>query len=205
MRKCLAIFALFIFLTVSLTGCWDYRGLNDMAMVMGMAIDHDEATGMFKVSFEIADLANSSKGSGIKSRLIESEGTTIFDAARSAKRKLVNKLYFAHMEIVVIGENMARDFGVMPVVDWFMRDAEVRETTLLLIAKGTDAHTLLHTEGVDHTILSPELKGIIREDNKVTSSTVSMQLFEVYSVLNGTGMKTRAPPHSMCVQKSGAS
>ncbi len=197
MRRRLALFALLVFLTVSLAGCWNYRGLNEMAMVMGMTIDHNEETGMFRITFEIADLASSSKESGIKSRLVDAEGTTIFDAARAAKRKLVDKLYFAHMEVVVIGENMARDFGILPVVDWFMRDAEVRETTLVLIAKGTDAHSLMHTEGIDQSILSPELQGIIEDDNAITSSTVNMRLFEVYNVLNCTGVALTLPAFSI--------
>lgn len=199
MRKPLALALLLALTSACLSGCWDYRSLSNMSMVMGMAVDHDEETNMFKVSFEIADLANSSKNSSMSARLIETEGTTIFDCVRNAKKKLINKLYFAHMEIVVLGENVARDFGIGPAIDWLMRDAEVRETTVVLIAKGTDAHQFLLTEGIDQAILAPELQGIIMEDNQVTASTVYLKLFEVFSVLHGSGKALSLPAFSRTV------
>ncbi len=199
MRKSLALALLLALTSVGLSGCWDYRSLNEMSMVMGMAVDHDEETNMFKVSFEIADLANSSKDSAMNARLIETEGTTVFDCVRNAKKKLISKLYFAHMEVVVFGENMARDFGILPAIDWLMRDAEVRETTVVLIAKGTDAHQFLLTEGIDQTILAPELQGIIIDDNEVTSSTVYLKLYEVFSVLHCSGTALSLPAFSRTV------
>ena len=199
MRKRLALVALLLLVAVLLPGCWSYRGLNNMAMVMGMSIDRDDATGLFHLSFEIADLANASKGGSMGSKLIESEGATIFDAVRNAKRKLINKLYFAHMEIVIFGEPLARDFGIQGAIDWCMRDAEVRETTCVLVSKGCDAHTILTTEGIDKTIISPEIQGIILKDNTVTSSTADMKLYETYSVLNGTGRSLTLPAFSVTI------
>lgn len=199
MRKRLALLALLLLVALLLPGCWSYRGLNNMAMVMGMSVDRDDATGIFHLSFEIADLVNTSEGGAMGAKLIESEGATIFDAVRAAKRKLINKLYFAHMQIIVLGEPLARDFGIQGAIDWCMRDAEVRETTVVLVSKGCDAHTILTTEGIDQAIISPEIQGIILEDNTVTSSTADVKLYETYSILNGTGRSLTLPAFSVTV------
>lgn len=197
-RRRLALAALILSVALALTGCWDYRSLHNIAVVLGMSIDRDEASGAIRLCFEIADVANSSD-KGIGSRLIEAEGATIFDAVRTAKRRLVNKLYFAHMQIVVIGEQVAREFGINGLIDWCMRDAEVRENTIVLIAKGVSGRAMLETKSIDQRMVSIEAGGILMEDNDVTSSSVNLALYQAFDILNGAGRALTLPVLSVAV------
>ena len=63
MRK-LACLALCLAATL-LPGCWSYKSLSDIAIVMGMTIDHDPG-GKYRVTAEIVDLSGSIKDSGPK-------------------------------------------------------------------------------------------------------------------------------------------
>ena len=189
MRKALRVAALCLAVALSLSGCWSYRGLNEISIVAGMGVDVDPATGNFKISAEIVDLTKSPKDSAPGSKLIEAEGRTLFDAIRDAKRKLNNRLYFGNMQMMVFGEALVRSEGINSVVDWILRDAEVRETMLLVIAQGSTAHDLLSIKGTDQTIVSMEMTDIINEDNKSTSSTVDRKLYGVFDILNCPGIE----------------
>jgi multidrug efflux pump subunit AcrB len=57
MAKRFRLCALLLALLLLFNGCWNYRGLNEIAIVSGIAVDKDPATGVFKISYEIVDLA----------------------------------------------------------------------------------------------------------------------------------------------------
>ncbi len=191
MRRAVRVIALCL-IPVMLSGCWSYRSLGDLSIVMGFGLDHDHATNEFLVSAEIADLSKV-KQSGPSSKLIEAKGKTIFEAFRDAKRRLNNRLFFSNTQIVAIGEHMARADGIMGAVDWILRDAEPRETLMMLIAKGGDARDLFKAQGLDQPIISLEMDAIITDDNKITSSTSHEELYQIYDILNGQGMSLTLP------------
>lgn len=192
MRRVVRMIALCL-IPVMLSGCWSYRSLSDISIVMGFSIDMDPATRDFLVSAEIADLSKSPKQGPPGSKLVEAKGQTIFEAFREAKRRLNNRLYFSNTQVVAIGEQTARTEGILGVVDWIMRDAEPRETLMMLIAKGGDGKALFKAQGLDQSIISLEIDSIITDDNKVTSSTSHEDLYQVYDILNGQGMSLTLP------------
>jgi spore germination protein KC len=75
----------------------ELRGLNELSIVSGVAIDKTLRTATNMLSFEVVDLTKPTKETTLSAILLESEGKTLFDAARNAKKKVVNKLYFGHI------------------------------------------------------------------------------------------------------------
>ena len=196
--KLLRVLALCL-LPAMLSGCWSYRSLSDLSIVMGLGIDHDPARGIYKISAEIVDLTKSIKQNGPGAKLVQAEGKTIFDSIREAKRKLLNKLYFGNLHIMVIGEEAARTAGIENAVDWVMRDAEGRETISLAIMQGGTANDLMKLSGLDQTILSLEIDAIIAEDSAATASTVQADLYQVYGMLNSPGVALTLPAFHIAV------
>jgi spore germination protein KC len=184
---------LIMLLTLSLFGCWNYRGLNQMAAVVGIAVDKNPAGDVYELTFEVVDLAASSKEKGPSAKIIESEGKTIFEAVRNAKRKMANKLYFGEAQVVVISEDIARSEDLGAIIDWFMRDGECRETMCLIISQEETARAILSIEGIDKAIVSTELRAIIKSDKKVTASTAYVEMYEAFSALNAKGKSLALP------------
>lgn len=193
MRKKAMVIMLIMLVASLLGGCWNYRGLDQMSIVAGLAIDRNESTGGYKITFEIVDMTGNVKQQGVQSMILESTGETLFDAVRQAKRRIVNKVYFGHMETVVISEEIARNVDIGDIIDFFMRDAEVRETLSIVVSQEANAHDLIAIEGIGHPLLSFEIKKIIREDNKVTSSTPFIQLYNIHETLHEEGLEVVLP------------
>lgn len=80
---------------VILSGCWNYRGLDQLNIVVGIAIDFDQEENLFDITYEVADLTKGDKNSNAAGKTIHAKGATLFDTARNAKRKEADRLFSA--------------------------------------------------------------------------------------------------------------
>lgn len=193
MIKKLLLYALCLIAVVPISGCWSYRGLNEMSIVSGIAIDKDAATGDYCIAYEIIDLTKPVKESGLTGKIIDSQGQTLFDATRNAKNRLVNRLYFGSTQTIVLSEDIARSQDMLSIIDWFLRDAECRETVCIVISQEKSAREILATPGIDQSVTGLDLYDIVVEDKNDVSTTVYMPLYQIYDVQNGEGLCLTLP------------
>lgn len=180
------ILCVILVLTVAFTftGCWNYRGLNEISIVAGIALDVNSENDHYILSVEIIDLTKSSKTTGVISKVIESEGITIFDAIRNAKMKLINKLYFGNAQVLVLSQEVVRKIGVDEALNMMLRGVEPRETIDLVISQEKTAKELLTAKGEDDPVVSFAMRYIIDEDHLVTSSVSDIKLYQAYNILH---------------------
>ncbi len=188
-----AVCTLCLMLMLLTGGCWNYRGLDEMAIVAGIAIDKDNTTGIYHLTYEIVDITTSVQETGPQSKIIESEGKTIFDAARNAKKRLVNKLYFGDAQTLVLSQEIAKEEEIGSIIDWFLRDAECRETAIIVISQEETAGEILKVEGIDNAIVAFELYSIVTNDKEAVSSTANLAIYQVYNLLHSPGICIALP------------
>lgn len=185
-------FLLYLWMICLLGGCWSYHGINDLTIVSGIAIDKDEATGNYQITYEIADLTRDIKETGIQPKIVEAEGKTLFDAARNAKKRLVSKLYFGNAQVIIVNQAIARE-GISFIVDWFLRDTECRETITLVVSQQQTAKEILTLKGIDEMLVAYEVNKIIEEDKKITASTKNVALYNIFNTLEAEGISLTVP------------
>jgi spore germination protein KC len=166
-----------------LTGCWDYIGLDEITVVMGVSIDKNKENNKYELAFEYVDLTESSKNKGIATKIIESSGSTIFDAIRNAKRRVRNKLYFSQAQSIIVSKEIAEKEGLKEIINFFLRDGELRETIKLIISDEKKAKDILKAKSIDNPSIGHEIQEIVDNDNIVVSSTMDMMLFKLYDTL----------------------
>ena len=133
-----------------LTACWNQKELTDLAFVMALGIDKGE-DGLYHVSFQLVNPGNVSAGQngggqGLPIAVYKSTGRTMTEAARNATKKVSRRLYFAHTNVVVISEEVARERTLfLNLLDAFSRDPEFRTTTEILVARGASAEEIVTT------------------------------------------------------------
>jgi len=116
MKKIKIILLLFTILMNSIltTGCWNYREVDKLLIVAGVAVDKGVKY-PFKVTAEII-LISSGKDQKMTSKTISAEGTTMFDAVRNIISISGKKLYWSHSKVVIISKEIASE-GVTKVID----------------------------------------------------------------------------------------
>ncbi|WP_070121006.1 Ger(x)C family spore germination protein [Bacillus marinisedimentorum] len=120
---------------VFLTGCWNRRELNELAI--GVAIGIDKQDEGYKFTAQIINpgkVAGKEAGGDSRTNVqtFIGEGKTLFDAWRNLTREAPRKMYFTHVQVVVIGEELARE-GITRPLDPMLRDHEFRQDYYLLI------------------------------------------------------------------------
>lgn len=152
MKQKLLITIVIVFNILFLSGCWNYREVNRIAIVGGLAIDKDEALGGYKLTIEVMkSVPGEAAGGRVESDIYETRGKTIFDAVRDFVLKLGRKAYWSHAKVVIIDRGIAEK-DITPVLDWLYRDAELRRDIYILICKGHTAAELLRANtGLDDT------------------------------------------------------
>lgn len=202
MTKKIASSLLILLLLIPLSGCWDYRGLDELTIVTGVAIDKKPEEDIYQLTYEIVDLIESIKEKGPNRKLIESEGKTIFEAVRNAKRRVSNKLYFGHSELIIICEEIARNEDLNVVLDFFTRDSECRDTINVVVSQEKTARDIIASEGIGHTVITNEILEILEDDKKITSSILSVELYRLFNIMGAEG-KELALPAFHIVQNDG--
>lgn len=189
-KKIIAVI-LIICICVSFCGCWDYVGLNQIGIVLGVAIDKNDDS--YKLTLEIIDLKKSSKDAGVKPQYIECEGSTLIEAVRNSKSRSATKMFWGQIAILIISEQVAKEEYLLDILNLFIRDAEPRETIHLLISKEKTAKDLLKAKGLTNPLNSLEIVEIIRRDHEVTSKTGDIQLYQAFGILLMQGKEAVLP------------
>ena len=121
-------------------GCWDMREINEIGLVMAVGIDKSSRDpNLFWVTVQVANPQGSgSSGGGDKEKnesqvwIASAEGRTIFDAIREIARFSSQRIMWAHNNIIVVGESLARE-DITPVIDFFTHNYELRMKTWVAI------------------------------------------------------------------------
>lgn len=121
-----------------LTGCYNYRELNDLAIVSGISISKEENT--YKVTAEVVNPKKQQDTSSSKEPdfvIYTTSGSSVQEALRKIVKESPKKLYGAQMEILIIDEETAKN-ELNNVLDFFARDPEIRSEFYVLIGKSSN-------------------------------------------------------------------
>jgi spore germination protein KC len=147
MRKRVITAFIVILLCISLTGCWDSREVTELAIAAALGIDKNDK-GEYVISSQILNpsenAATVSGGSGYDTpaTTYTTTGRTLFEALRKMIKKAPRKVYIAHLRMIVIGENVARE-GIYDSLDFLSRDHEMRTDYYIVVAKDHTAEETL--------------------------------------------------------------
>lgn len=182
-----AVFLLLILsVTLLTTGCWNRKELDKLAIVAAVGIDKGEDQ-KIKLSVQVIKpgaLKSSSADGGSGNEkfvwIITSSGNTVFEAVRNFVEKSGRKLFWPHTMVIVIGENMAKG-GILPVIDWFLRDPEMLLQTWVLVASGEASEIINGDLGLEK-IPAAHIERLIT-DSGVLSKSVKFNLMEVTNMV----------------------
>lgn len=151
------------------SSCFDYREANELAIVTGMAIDKSDDKNKLKLTIEYIKITSSEHGLKPGTEIIESEGITMFDAARNAIGKTGKKLYWGHAKTVIISKPVAEG-GVVQIVDWITRDSEMRSEMFFMVSNESTAKELLVKNKSDTEMKAFTLSDIITNQKNLSKA-----------------------------------
>lgn len=195
--KCLSLLCIIVICLVSLTGCYDAQGIENLAYVVALGIDKGE-NNKLKLSLQIALPSDSSSG-GDSSQSQQSTVTTVDCASINTGITLINsyiskKINLAHCKAIVISEDLAYE-GISEYIYTLVNNVEIRPDCNIIISRSKASEYLEHANATlesvsaryyEFTLNSSEYTGytqnITLEDffsNMVSTTS------EAYAILGG--------------------
>ncbi|MEK3792590.1 Ger(x)C family spore germination protein [Paenibacillus sp. FSL R7-0204] len=173
-------------LVLPLGGCWNSRELNELAVVSGIGMDLVPETDEYRVTFQLVNPSSTSTstspGSGKPAVVVvTATDKTMFGALRRASKHVTRQLFFAHTQLIVLGEPLARD-GINDIFDIFERSHELRLNSEILVARGSDAASVLKLLTPVESL--PAL-GLVKKAQNTSSVWGENRPISVFDVIHG--------------------
>ena len=176
-----------LILSLFLTGCWDRRELNELAITMAMGIDKVEdeyqLTAQVVVPTEISMQGSTGRSSVT---LFQSSGATVYEAFRKMTKDTPRKIYPGHLRILVLGEDLAKE-GIGESLELLSRDWELRSDFYVVIARDLTAAEVLNVTTTLETIPANKMFGALQTSEDAWAATASITIDDLIADLTSEG------------------
>lgn len=116
-----------------LTGCYNYRELNELAIAT--AVEVDKIDDEFHLLVQVANPKNQKDAASANQPQFvtyEGKGKTIQEAFRNIIKTSSIKIYGMHIQLLIITENIAKE-DLSSMLDFFFRNTEIRKEFYVLV------------------------------------------------------------------------
>ncbi|MFF2091373.1 Ger(x)C family spore germination protein [Paenibacillus sp. NPDC058174] len=187
-----------------LSSCWSRHELNDISIVVGLGIDKKGEK--YKVSAQIVNPSQVSLRQGGSRNFspvvtYDATGATIPEALSRMTVKAARQLYFSHLRILIVGEEVARE-GISKPLDFIARNREMRTDFYLIVAKNTTADKVLETYSPMDPIPSNNLFTKLETSDKLWAATGKITLDQLIEDLSKQGKNPSLTAIEIIGQKS---
>ncbi|RKJ56857.1 Ger(x)C family spore germination protein, partial [Butyricicoccus sp. 1XD8-22] len=184
MKKLIFFIPISIIVLIILSGCWDRREVNDLAIAVALGIDKNEDDG-YRISVQVLNpseiaAASTGGGSGYDTPVTTytTTGDIVFEALRKLTQEVPRKIYLAHIRLIVIGEEVAKE-GIYNVLDFLSRDHEIRTNFFIIVSKDCSANDILNVLTSIEKIPANKLYESLESSSTAWAATSKVKLNEL--------------------------
>ncbi len=170
--------------------CWNYSDLEKKSLVSGFSIDKTPS-GEYLVTVEVIDFETTGIDAKQTGKNIETQGKTLFEAIRKVINLTGYRLYWAHANIVVVGQEVAKE-GLADALDFISRDAEVREEMYVIISREKTAKEILEQQMLLSQTSANNIEKMLGTRNRDLNSP-SIQAYQLINILEEEGISPCLP------------
>lgn len=195
MKKLLLILITLTFLT----GCYNYRELNDLAIVTAISISKEKDN--YNIAVQIVnpkkdqDTSSSNEPDFI---VYKSKGETLQAAFESLVKESPKRMYKTQMQILIIDEKMAKN-NIKEVFKYLARDPEIRNEFNVLIGKSDN---ILETLTPLDNLSSQNILDSLKASSKYLGNTNLLTFNELLSDYQNEKTEMAIPVIKLTSQKN---
>ena len=166
-----------------LTGCHNYRELNELAIAT--AVEVDKIDDEFHLLVQVANPKNQNDASSANQPQFvtyESTGQTIQEAFRNIIKESSRKIYGMHVQLLIITENIAKE-DLTSMLDFFFRNTEIRKEFYVLVDTTKSNDKLLNVLTPVTNLSSQSIMDTLETNNKflgISNLVTFNDLMDIY-------------------------
>ncbi|WP_277584403.1 Ger(x)C family spore germination protein [Psychrobacillus antarcticus] len=168
-----------LIVSVFLTGCWNRRELNELAITMAIGIDKVDDEYLVSAQVVVPSEVSMNAGKGAAPvTLIQEKGKTVYEAIRKMTKSSPRKIYPGHLRTLIVGESLAEE-GIGDALDLISRDWEVRSDFYVAVAKDSTAIEILNVQTTLEIIPANRIFNTLKVSEENWAATVGVTLDEL--------------------------
>lgn len=147
-----------VLLVLILTGCSNYKELDDISIVSAIAVDCEN--NQYEMSVQIVNTQKPDQKQDQTSSdffVYSSTGDNVQEAIRNTMKISPRKIYISHNQVLIISDKCAEK-GIKSIIDYFARDTESRNDYQVLISKDIKAKDIIDNETAIENINAFDIK-----------------------------------------------
>lgn len=166
-KKRLLLGLLSFLIILPLTGCWSSQEIEDLGLIVGTALDLESGGSTWEdQETEYSDrqlititnqfVTSETTGTGVnegssqpKYKNVSETGDAILPTLRDMILKIDKRAFADHSKVLIIGEELASTVNLQQLLDFFLREEEIRPSSHILIAQNRASDTLESKETVE--------------------------------------------------------
>lgn len=165
-----------LFFSLFLSGCWDRRELDQLAITMAIGFDKVDDEYLISAQVVVPSEMSAKGGKGSSQvTLFTARGETVYVAFRKMTKESPRKIYPGHLQMLVIGEELAKE-GISEALDVLSRDYEIRPDFYVVIAKESTAAEILNVTTTIESIPANKMFKSLNVSEKAWAGTKSINL-----------------------------
>ncbi len=178
LRLLCAIIATLLFLSASSCTNINYNEPEDLQFVAGMAIDR-LPDGQMQVTVELEN-TKGGENPELQAKYLVMKGANVVDAARNSLTLTDKTLYWNHMDLVIVSEEVAQKY-LTEVLDTLIRMYNINMSLTVAVSKMPTAKEILMNQGTpEETLLSSDVIVNSLRIQKRLGKAPLIKLFEFY-------------------------
>lgn len=178
---------LLILICFCLTGCFDYKELDDLAYISAYGLDYQN--GAYLLTLEVLDNKKESDSIKEKAYTISGYGKTILEAYSDATSKLAKTSFLSHATLLIVSTNFAKQ-SFLETEDFILRDAKVYDEITILITNN-DPNDILSYHTDENPIASNYLKSLIQDNEYFKSYAINTSYSEAIDEMHSQNIDAK--------------
>lgn len=176
-----------LILSIFLTGCWNRRELNELAITLALGIDKSEDEYLISAQVVVPSEVSLSGGKvGSPVTLVQAKGETVYEAIRKMTKSSPRKIYPGHLRMLVLSESVAKE-GIGDPLDLISRDWEFRSDFYVVIARDSTAEHILNIQTPLENIPANKMFNTLKVSEENWSATAGVTIDELIVDLRSEG------------------
>ena len=171
-----------ILLLPLLSGCYNYRELNELGITTAISIDYKD-NNFFVITEVVNPIKQQDASSSNNAPFINysSSASTIQKAFRNVVLESPRQLYAAQLEIIVLSEEVVSNH-LEEVLEYFSRDPETRTETKIIVAKTDESTKSITLQTLLTSLSSSNILKSLELQNKVLGVSYPVTLNELLNM-----------------------
>ncbi|KRE92149.1 hypothetical protein ASG89_33395 [Paenibacillus sp. Soil766] len=179
-----------------LSGCWNRMELNELGITS--ATGFDRANGEWLMAYQVIvpsvialGSTSGSGGSGAAVHVFTTQGKTISHALNRSYLENARYLYFAHNNVLIIGQEAAKE-GISPIIDLYFRNTDSRESVYVVISEGK-ASDILKKLVPPENLPGSAISEILQKEGRLSGYFPPIKMYELAKQISSDSKSAGVP------------